>query len=197
MWADTVESHRDQVRTAVLDALDDLVASKGLLGVTMSQLASTTGIGRATLYKYFGDVEDVLTAWHHRHVAGHLAALRGVAEGSEEPADRLRLVLEAYGRICQERGRHGADSLVAALHQGDQADSYEEQLRNLLVGLLSDAAAAGGVRDDVPLDELARYCLHALTAAGAADTTAATARLVTVVMSGLAISATGEGASRA
>lgn len=189
MWADTVELHREQVRMAILDAVDDLMTSQGVLGITMSQLAGATGIGRPALYKYFGDVEDVLTAWHHRHVASHLTALRQVAEGPADPADRLRLVLQTYGRICQQRGRQGADSLVAALHRGDQAASHERQLRDLLVGLLSDAVDAGVVRNDMPLEELASFSLHALTAAGEADTPEATTRLTDLVMSGLRVSA--------
>jgi AcrR family transcriptional regulator len=185
LWAEAVQSHRERVGTAVLDAVEALVSNQGVLGITMSQLAETTGIGRATLYKYFGDIEEVLTAWHHRHVATHLAALRGLAERPGEPAARLHTVLEAYGRICQQRRQHGADALVAALHQGKRIESHEQELRDLLSTLLTDAATSGAVRKDVPPDELANYCLHALAAAGDFGAATATARLVSVVLAGL------------
>ena len=125
MWAQTVQSHREQVRAAVLDAVEALVANRGVLGVTMSQLAESTGVGRATLYKYFGDVDEVLTAWHRRHVARHLAELRDLVDRPGEPAARLRTVLEAYGRICQRRHRHGADAVMEALHRDEQLKSHE------------------------------------------------------------------------
>ena len=185
LWAETVQSHREQVRTAVLDAVEALVANRGVLEVTMSHLAETTGIGRATLYKYFGDVEEVLAAWHHRHVAGHLAELRDLADRPGDPATRLRSVLEAYGRICQQRRQHGANALVAALHRSEQIGSIEQELGELITGLLTDAATIGAVRKDVPPDELASYCLHALAAAGESGTVTATARLVSVVLMGL------------
>ena len=185
LWAETVESHREQVRTAVLDAVETLVANHGVLGLTMSQLAQTTGIGRATLYKYFGDVEEVLAAWHHRHVAVHLAELRDLADRPGEPAARLRSVLEAYGHICQQRRRHGADALVAALHRMEQIGSHEQELGELFSGLLTEAAATGAVRKDIPPHELAGYCLHALEAAAESGTVAATDRLVSVVLAGL------------
>jgi AcrR family transcriptional regulator len=63
-----VETHRQEVREAILDATGGLVQSRGLLAVTMSDIAEATGIGRATLYKYFPDVEMILSAWHQRHV---------------------------------------------------------------------------------------------------------------------------------
>jgi AcrR family transcriptional regulator len=59
-----VETHRQEVREAILDATGSLVQSRGLLAVTMSDIAEATGIGRATLYKYFPDVETILSAWH-------------------------------------------------------------------------------------------------------------------------------------
>ena len=52
------------MREAILDATGELVLSRGLLAVTMSDIAEATGIGRATLYKYFPDVEAILNAWH-------------------------------------------------------------------------------------------------------------------------------------
>jgi AcrR family transcriptional regulator len=63
------------VRDAILDTTAALVAANGLLSVTMSQIAEATGIGRATLYKYFPDVEAILVAWHERQVTAHLAQL--------------------------------------------------------------------------------------------------------------------------
>jgi AcrR family transcriptional regulator len=34
----------------------------------MSQIAEETRVGRATLYKYFPDVDAILVAWDERHV---------------------------------------------------------------------------------------------------------------------------------
>ena len=66
LWSETIEAHRRDVRGAILDTTAELVAEHGLLSVTMSQNAEATGIGRATLYKYFSDVEAILVARHER-----------------------------------------------------------------------------------------------------------------------------------
>jgi AcrR family transcriptional regulator len=185
LWADSVESHRERVRALVFDAIEDLVTTRGLLAVNMSRLAEATGIGRATLYKYFGDIEEVLGAWHHHHVAEHLAELQDLATRSDEPSRRLRAVLDAYGRICQRGRQHGADALVAALHHGDRMAHHQRRVQELFATLLTDAAAAGVVRRDVPPEELANYCLHALSAAANTDNDTATSRLVSVVFAGM------------
>jgi AcrR family transcriptional regulator len=185
LWTDTVESHRQEVREAILDAAGELVASRGLLAVSMSQLAETAGIGRATLYKYFADVEQVLTAWHARQVAGHLAQLTALAEGPGEPAIRLRSALEAYGRICRQRARHGGDAMTAALHHSRKVQQSERQLRDLLASLVAEAVAAAVVRSDVPARELASFCVHALTAGADIKSAPAVETLVDLVWAGL------------
>ena len=47
LWSDTVLAHRESVRNATLDAVAALVAQNGLASLTMSDIAQTTGIGRA------------------------------------------------------------------------------------------------------------------------------------------------------
>jgi AcrR family transcriptional regulator len=185
LWTDTVESHRQEVREAILDAAGELVASRGLLAVSMSQLAQATGIGRATLYKYFADVEEVFAAWHGRQVAGHLAQLAALAQGPGEPAIRLQSALEAYGRICRQRARHGGDAMSAALHHAREVQQSERQLRDLLASLVAEAAAARVVRTDMPALELASFCLHALTAAADMESALPVESLVELVWAGL------------
>src|SRR5690348_17355878 len=72
---------------SILDTTAELAAEHGLLSVTMSQIAERTGIGRATLYKYFPDVQAILHAWHERQIAAHLAQLRS-EEHTSEPVTR-------------------------------------------------------------------------------------------------------------
>ena len=164
LWTDTVATHREEVRQAVLDAAGELVARQGVLAVSMSQLAETAGIGRATLYKYFADVEEVLAAWHARQVSAHLAELSTVAAGPGDAAARLRAVLKRYAHICVQRSRHGGD-MTAALHPAPGIEDQHRQLQYLLIGLVAEAVSAGTVRADVPAEQLAGFCLAALTAA--------------------------------
>ena len=63
------------VHDATLDTTAALVREHGLASVTMSQIAAAAGIGRATLYKYFPDVEAILVAWHDRLITRHLRLL--------------------------------------------------------------------------------------------------------------------------
>jgi AcrR family transcriptional regulator len=178
LWTETIETHRREVRDAIVETAGQLAISHGLLSVTMSQIAEETGIGRATLYKYFPDVESILAVWHERRVASHLAQLAGIAEGSQSSGTRLRSVLVRYAQICQERRRHGGDELAAAVHRTETVAELRRQLLDLIARMIAESAASGSVRDDVPASELASFTIHALDAAGDLTSQAAQTRLV-------------------
>lgn len=184
LWDATIETHRQVVRQAILDTTWALVSEHGLLSVTMSRIAEEAGVARATLYKYFPDVESILVSWHERRTAEHLAELNELANRDGDAMDRLRAVVGAYARIARNRGRH-LPELAVMLHKGDRASHARQQLTALVHDLLTAAVAQGQVRDDVPPGELASYSVHALDAAADLPSKAAVARLVEVTLEGL------------
>ena len=185
LWTETIAAHRQEVREAVLDATAALVAERGLLGVTMSEIAEKTGIGRATLYKYFPDIEAILRTWHEQKIAEHLNYLEQLRARESDPGRRLQAVLEAFALISHDtRGHHGSD-LAAVLHRDPSLAHAEQRVENLLRELLGEAAQAGAVRTDITSAELASYCVHALGAASSLPSKAAVQRLVAVTLAGL------------
>ncbi|SED67701.1 DNA-binding transcriptional regulator, AcrR family [Jiangella alba] len=189
LWSETIEAHRHEVRDAILDSAAGLAAENGLLSVTMSQIAGRAGIGRATLYKYFPDVQAVVLAWHDRQIAAHLTRLAEARDHADGAEARLVAVLETYALVLRRRGRHhrqphGAE-LAAFVHRDPRVAQAERQVHDLLRDLLTDAAAAGAVRADVPPDELAAYCAAALSAAADVPGDDAARRLAGLVLAGL------------
>jgi len=183
LWDDTIEAHRTAVREAVLQTTAALVAEHGLRSVTMSAIADGTGIGRATLYKYFPDVDAILVAWHERQIAAHLQHLVEVRDRAGKRAgERLAAVLQTYALIAQD---HPASELAATLHRGPQVAGARQHLHEFIRELVAEGAERGELRDDVAPDELASYCLHALEAARALPSKAAVRRLVAVILAGL------------
>jgi AcrR family transcriptional regulator len=192
LWTQTIEAHRREVRDAIMEATAALVADHGLLGVTMSEIAEQTGIGRATLYKYFPDVESILLAWHEQRIQVHLEYLSEVRDRESEPLGRLEAVLEAYALIDHEhhgshehRGHLQDPGLAAVLHRGGHVIRAERQLQTMIRDLVIEAKKGGEIRQDVSPDELANYCLHALSASNRLTSKAAVRRLVSVTLGGI------------
>jgi AcrR family transcriptional regulator len=164
LWKDTVDTHRQAVRDAILHAVHSQLHAHGLAGITMAGIAQQAGIGRATLYKYFPDVQSILDAAHEQHISEHVATLRALADSGASARDRLESVLALYLGICTERLRHGDADVVSLLHRPDVISRADEQLLALFTSLLTEAVNAGGVRNDIPPQDLARFCLQSLAA---------------------------------
>ena len=90
-------------------------------------------------------------------------------------------MLRAY--VTQSGQRRGHDGeLAAMLHRGEHVARAHAHLDEFIAALISEAAARGEARDDIPAAELAAYCLHALTASAAMPSEAAVGRLVGVTL---------------
>jgi len=185
LWNETVDAHRTAVRDAIMRTTAELAVQHGPASVKMSQIAEKVGIARATLYKYFPDVDAILAAWHEHHVTDHLTQLTALRDQGGPPAEQLEAVLTAYAFIAFHRGRQDAE-IAALVHRGEPIARAQQQLLSLFRDLLAEAAAAGALRDDITPDELANYCLHALTAAGDLPAEpAAVHRLVQITLAGM------------
>ena len=183
LWTETIEEHRRAVHDATLDTTAALVHEHGLASVTMSQIAAAAGIGRATLYKYFPDVEAILVAWHDRLITRHLRQLAEARDVGTTPAEQLDSVLTAFALIQHQH--HGTELPVALLHRGEHVARSRRQLQDMISDLIAAAAEAGAVRTDIAPDELAGYCVSALAAAGSLPSEPAVRRLLAVTRSGL------------
>lgn len=186
LWSDTIKAHRHDVRDAILGTTATLVMEQGLHAVTMSQIAEEAGIGRATLYKYFPDVEAILVAWHERHVSGHLSQLAKIRDETGDQREQLEAVLESFALIIYERARqHGGTEIAGLVHRSEHIAKAEQRLRDFVEDLLKECARAGIVRHDISAEELATYCLNALMAASSLKSKVAVRRLVEVTLTGL------------
>jgi AcrR family transcriptional regulator len=180
IWADTIDSHRQQVHDAILDATAGLIAEHGPMSVAMSAIAERAGIGRATLYKYFPDVEAILLAWHARDFADHLERLRELTESESVTLDDIAEFVRAQRR---HHPRHkGADLVGSLAHTLAGAapsiqDTIERDATKALTALMKRLVDRKEVRNDRPPRLLAQWLMHAIHAPAELDD-AAVAELV-------------------
>src|SRR5262249_31349567 len=143
-----------------------LVSEEGFRSVTMSQIAEEAGIGRATLYKYFPDVESILRAWHEQQIESHLAELTEPMDVARTPEEKLEALLSAYATRLSRASKHRDSDLAALLHKDEHVVKAQRRVARLFKERIAEAAEAGLVRDDLTSEELANYCIHALAGAG-------------------------------
>lgn len=151
----------------------------------MSEIAQRAGIGRATLYKHFADIQTLVTAWHHRQIAAHLAELSEARHRPGTAMERLEAVLRAWAGIVRGSRTHQGSGVAVLLHQDPHVAPAQQHLHDLVRDVVADAAAAGEVRGDVPTEQLAAFALHALTATADDDPAAPVDHLVSLTLAGM------------
>jgi AcrR family transcriptional regulator len=182
IWAETIDAHRRQVSDAVLEATAALVEESGPMSVTMSAIAERAAIGRATLYKYFPDVESILLAWHRRDFGDRLAHLEAVTKSPTLTLGELVTVALHQRRHLH---RHHRPQIVAALAEAlaspgaAMPDVVVESVLDALREVLARLVGRGEVRGDIKAAVLARWVLHAIHAPDGIGDDAVAALLVT------------------
>src|SRR6516162_7857587 len=82
-----------EIRDAILDAADRLLARYGFKKMTVDDLAREAGIGKGTVYLHFPSKEEVALCRIDRIVERLLERLRALADSDDSGAERLRQML--------------------------------------------------------------------------------------------------------
>jgi AcrR family transcriptional regulator len=86
-------------RTAILDAAEQLIASKGFTATTIKRIADAAGVNTALLYYYFGDKEGVYRAVVER-LLDQLIAMGTTALSSDaDPVAAVRAIIAGQARL--------------------------------------------------------------------------------------------------
>jgi TetR/AcrR family transcriptional regulator, mexCD-oprJ operon repressor len=143
------EALRDRTAAAIIDSAATILAERGE-GASMEEIASAAGIGRATLYRYFPNREELLEAMAAASIQELAARIKEAhldAVSFEEAIARLARAIIATG------------SKYIALN-GDSAkytDAYPDfdvEVTEPIRALFRRAIADGYLREDLPPDLL-------------------------------------------
>lgn len=168
----------DATQTRILDAADALVATRGVRGVTIAELARRAGVSRPTIYRSWTDADDVVRAALLRRVMVILdrfpepATTRGAIVDdilrfsalfredpvyrhllTEEPEAFTRYTLERVG--SSQRAILGwlAAAIRAAQHDGSVRQDDPQSMAVMLLLLAQSALLSHGTVSDL-IDEL-------------------------------------------
>ena len=131
-------------RTAVIEAARGLAREGGYAAVTMQAVADRSGVGRATLYRYFASKDhllaEVVVAWG----ADLTAALRAQPPGAAAPAERVAEVLVRVLEAARAEPKLTAAVLASAASPDPEAIRagvrFSSLIRDYLDVALGDAA---------------------------------------------------------
>lgn len=156
-------------RRQIMQAAEQLFASRRFHEITTDEIAATAGVGKGTLYRYFQDKEDLFhqTAMHGFEELCELLKADRQEDGPFK--DRLLRVCTRIDSFYRRRrklfGMMQAEENRLAFKRGRKREQWRERRRRLtaiLVVLLDDAVATGELRADIAPERMVGYLLGML-----------------------------------
>src|ERR1700722_5829164 len=86
----------------ILDGALAALSRRGATQLSMTDVCDAAGISRATLYRYFSNKQDLLTAVGEHVSRNFIDGIQAAIAQSDTPADRLRLGLEFFIRYTAQ-----------------------------------------------------------------------------------------------
>lgn len=134
------EAARTLLRTTIVNAVDELVRSRGWSATTMSDVAAAAGVSRQTVYNEFGSRQALVEAYVLREID---RLLTGVEEQIRSSRDDHRTALQRAFELFLNLASD--EPLVQAI----AADAEGDELIKMLIGF-GGTVAAGRIAKLIP-----------------------------------------------
>ena len=112
-WGQTLDRHRSRQADHIVSVAMGIIAAEGFGALSMSSLAGGAGVSRQTLYKYFADIDAVLTAMALMGRAGTVELAERTA-AVPRPEDGIRMFVDAIMEAAAA-GHPAPAALMAAV----------------------------------------------------------------------------------
>lgn len=164
--ADVIRSDARRNRERILHAATAAFGAAD--AVSLEAIARDAGVGIGTLYRHFPSREALVEAVYRAELA-EVADAAQVLLGAHPPVQALRLWMDRYAAfVAAKRGM--AESLRAIFETGAVAQSDTRTAVLAAVdALLTAGAADGGLRGDVPADDVVTALLGIMLASGSPE----------------------------
>jgi AcrR family transcriptional regulator len=133
----------------IVHAALELIAERGLGGVTMSAIAKTAGVARQTLYNHFPDIDSIVGTVIEGHQAENINQLSALLATVDSPADRLEHIIRHVAATAAHHhpGLNVHHGLSASMQ--DLIGQYDHAMHDLIESTLRDGHDRGHFREDL------------------------------------------------
>ncbi|MEM7275104.1 MAG: TetR/AcrR family transcriptional regulator [Actinomycetota bacterium] len=137
--------HHGNLREALLDAVGETIAEKGVAGVSLREAARRAGVSHGAPAHHFGDKLGLLTAYSTRGFQLFGERMRAAAESAAEPGQRLNAIGVEYLRFALEEPAYFEVMFRSDMHASDD-DTFQATSKGAF-GILADVAAEASQDD--------------------------------------------------
>ena len=141
----SLAEHRERTRTALFEALSELMSRRSFDKITLSDVANHAGVGRTAVYNHFTDKEDLLLAFMEHEAGRYAEELSRALAGIQDPIDRLRVYVRQQALIARHFHFPTSGPLADSVSRGTagRLRAHGALVTQMLSSILTDAMDQG------------------------------------------------------
>ena len=148
LWNESLSEHKARQAEQIAMTALDIVATDGMSGLTMSSIAERAGVSRQTLYRYYADIDSVLTALMKSAavVEAHVRELSDEDAPGDQLDDFVAMILHSAASGHPSPAQY-EQSLPPQARE--VARKHAEEIQRLLVEIVEAGVADGSFSADL------------------------------------------------
>lgn len=151
-------------RTRIIGAALDLIADRGMTGVSMKAVAAAAGISRQTLYNHYADVGAIVIDSLEAHQQASLDELRTMLATIESPSGRLEHLVRHVGAVGAHHHSMGVLGQALSAEARSLLGKYDEDFSAVVADVLQAGIDTGAFRQSIDVLRDARLLMRMLDA---------------------------------
>jgi TetR/AcrR family transcriptional regulator len=148
--AERKEREKEQRRSAIVDAAEEVFFSRGVENATMDEVAEKAELSKGTLYLYFKNKNDLFHAIVARALEILFNMFQRAVKNEEKGIDKIRAIGTAYIEFYKKNPDYYNSMLHQEVHEFDQSDMEEnpnmalcQELGEKIFGLMGEVVKTG------------------------------------------------------
>lgn len=141
IMGNSLAEHRQRTRTALFDAMSELLSQRTFDKITLSDVANRAGVGRTAVYNHFTDKEDLLLAFMDHETQQHAQVLSRALAQTPDPIDRLRLYVRQQALVKRSYHFPTTGPLTSSVSRptASRLRAHAGMMLQMLAQILTDA----------------------------------------------------------
>lgn len=137
--------HHGNLHEALLDAVGEIIAEKGVGGLSLREAARRAGVSHGAPAHHFGDKLGMITAYSVRGFELFGDRMRAAAAEVESPQEKIAAIGLAYIRFAMEEPDYFGVMFRSEMHRDDDQPFLDASLScfGVLSEIATELAAAG------------------------------------------------------
>lgn len=138
--------YRTEIRTAIVDAASEILASEGVEKLTAGRIAERVGLARNSLYRYVESMDEVRALVVREHMPGWISGVHEAVDAADSTVEKILAYADENLRQAQRIGHAWLMTVAMSLPQDllvqhlDQHCDLESKLMALCEEIDPDGA---------------------------------------------------------